>query len=133
MSIKPKYVKPILDRTKTYEFRKSIFARSDIDRIVIYSSSPRMRIVGYFKYKKILKENPKKLWEITKHSAGIDKKNFFKYFHDKEFGYAIKIEEVVQFKEEIDPRAIKPEFHAPQSYSYLRPGDAIFNFLKNHN
>ena len=62
MSIKPKYAQPILDRTKTFEFRKSIFARSDIDKIVIYSSSPRMRIVGYFKFKKILKENPKTLW-----------------------------------------------------------------------
>ena len=40
LSIKPRYVKSILEGGKRYEFRKTIFKNRKIDRICIYSSSP---------------------------------------------------------------------------------------------
>lgn len=39
LSIKPEYVDRILKGEKTYEFRRRIFRRHDVDTIVIYSSS----------------------------------------------------------------------------------------------
>jgi len=131
MSIKPKYVQPILENTKKFEFRKSVFAKKNIEKIVIYSSSPKKRIVGFFKIEKIIAKKPQEIWEICKEFAGISEKDFFKYFKGKDLAYAIKIKYVKKFEEEIDPREISPEFRPPQSYSYLKPDNLIFNVVKN--
>jgi hypothetical protein len=48
LSIKPKYVKSIIEGDKRYEFRKTIFKNREINRIYIYSSSPVKKIVGTF-------------------------------------------------------------------------------------
>lgn len=59
------------------------------------------------------------MWYSFKHSAGIDKKDFFEYFNGKEKGYAIKIKDFVSFDEPIDPYQKNPNFVPPQSYAYL--------------
>jgi len=83
LSIKPKYVKRIFNGTKKYEFRKRIFKNPNIDTIIIYSTSPVKRIVGYFLIDKIIKKSPKNLWEICKDEAGVTKESFFNYFKKK--------------------------------------------------
>ena len=45
LSIKPKYVREILDGTKQYEFRKQIFRDRSRETVFIYSSSPEKKIV----------------------------------------------------------------------------------------
>jgi hypothetical protein len=46
LSIKPKYVKPILEGEKKYEFRKVIFRNPAVSRVFIYSSAPSLRSAG---------------------------------------------------------------------------------------
>ncbi|MHA1673380.1 MAG: hypothetical protein ACTSYI_07110, partial [Promethearchaeota archaeon] len=106
MSIKPKYVKPILEQTKKFEFRKTVFAKKNIEKVVIYSSSPKKKIVGFFKFDKIFAETPQDIWNLCKNFAGISEEEFFKYFEGKDLAYAIKIKSVKKFEEEIDPREI---------------------------
>ena len=54
LSIKPKYVKGIMNGNKRYEFRRSIFrCREDIELVYIYSTSPVKKIVGVFTIKSI--------------------------------------------------------------------------------
>ncbi len=120
LSIKPKYVEEIKKRTKKYEFRKSVFKLfEDTDRVFIYSSSPVKKIVGYFKVGKILEEHPRVLWHELKDFAGIDEEDFFKYFENKEKGFAVSIEELNIFKNPIDPKKIKEDFRPPQTFSYI--------------
>lgn len=130
ISIKPKFVEKIMTGEKTFEFRKRGFA-SDVRNIIIYSSSPQKRIVGYFTYSEILKGNPKEVWEVCKGESGIDEKYYTEYYIDKEAAYAIKINEFIKFKKEINPKEIWAEFTAPQSYYYLKEGefDEIFSSL----
>ena len=130
MSIKPKYVKPIFDKTKKYEFRKSIFQNKDVKNIFIYSTSPKKRIVGFFKVGEIIKKTPEELWEICQNLAGIDKTDFFKYFKDKKVAYAIKIENITRFNKEIDPIEIEPDFRPPQSYYYLKSNNFLSEIRK---
>ena len=55
LSIKPDYVEKILDGSKKYEFRKIIF-NDNIQRIMIYSSSPVKKIVGFFRRGQIIED-----------------------------------------------------------------------------
>ena len=45
LSIKPEYVHRILDCSKKYEFRRSV-AKRKVDRILIYSTAPEMKVVA---------------------------------------------------------------------------------------
>ena len=131
MSIKPRYAHAIFDRTKKFEFRKSLFAQKNVDTVVVYSSSPQKKIIGYFKIGKILADSPSKIWDLCHEFAGIGQDDFFTYFKDKDLAHAIQIKSVTKFDEEIDPRAITPEFRPPQSYCYLKPDNVILKNLKH--
>ena len=119
MSIKPKYVKSILDGTKKFEFRKKIFKRTDIDEIIIYSSSPEKKIVGVFKIGRILEDTPENLWDLCKDNSGISKEDFFKYFKNYFRGYAIEIKNLKIFSKKINPYEMIQGFRPPQSYCYI--------------
>ena len=65
ISINPEHVENIFNGTKKYEYRK-IKCKQDIDKIIIYSTSPIMKIVGEAKVEEILEGSPEKIWNITK-------------------------------------------------------------------
>jgi len=119
LSIKPKYVRAIIEGEKRYEFRKAIFKNRTIDRVFIYSSAPVKRIVALFEIGTILEDHPAALWEMVRDSAGIDDAEFFSYFAGKSRGYAIGISNLQEFDEPIDPKVVIPGFVPPQSYCYL--------------
>ena len=54
LSIKPEYVDAIFAGSKHYEFRRRIFANRDIERIIVYASSPVQRVVGEFEIDEII-------------------------------------------------------------------------------
>ncbi len=118
LSVKPKYVEKIKRGEKKYEFRKVIFKKK-VEEIVIYSSSPVKKIVGKFEIGSIVEDKPKKLWKKLKNSAGIDKKEFFKYFSEVEKGFAIEIKEKTFFDNPINPSEKYEDFTPPQSFYYL--------------
>jgi predicted transcriptional regulator len=119
LSIKPKYVKSIINGDKRYEFRKTIFKNRDIDRIFIYSSSPVKKIVATFKIGTILEDHPIDLWENVKDYAGIDNEVFFSYFEGKSKAFAIEIQNLQEFDEPLDPWTEVAGFVPPQSYCYM--------------
>lgn len=123
LSIKPEFVERIFDGTKRYEFRRALFKRPDITKIVIYASSPIRKVVGEIRIGNILKMTPSCLWKKTKEYSGIDKERFDLYFSGKEHGYAIEIVKAKRYKEArtlIDEYDLK---YPPQSFAYvtLRP------------
>ncbi|MBA2858631.1 type I restriction enzyme S subunit [Methanococcus maripaludis] len=129
ISIKPKYVKKIMDNSKKYEFRKQIFKKS-VEKIYVYSTSPVMKIVGYFDLGVILAKDPEKIWEELQEYAGIDKKDFFQYFNDKTTAYAIEIPKFIKLSDPIDPKKIDPNFKPPQSFYYLNKDSELHKILK---
>lgn len=121
MSIKPQYVDKILNGTKKFEFRKSIPKRIyEIDKAFIYSSFPIQRVVGYFTVKKVHKMNPLDLWLHTWKQAGIGINDFQQYFQNKEFGYAIEVDEVIIYQKPLLFKEIDPIGKVPQSFKYIQ-------------
>lgn len=121
MSIKPQYANRILNGTKKFEFRTIVPKRIDeIDKILIYSTYPVQRIVGYFTIKEVHKMNPLDLWMNTWQYAGIEIKDFQAYFKDREFGYAIEIDKVITYKKPLLFKEIDETGKIPQSFKYIR-------------
>ena len=118
MSIKPKFVEEIFSGTKTFELRKKIF-KSSINTIVIYSSSPKKKVVGEIIIDKIISSTPKLLWKSYKNNLGISEKKYFKYYKNSKVAYAIKIKKVIKYKKELELKDFGIE-KAPQSYQYIK-------------
>jgi type I restriction enzyme S subunit len=119
LSIKPKYVKSIIEGEKRYEFRKSIFKNREVNRIYIYSSSPVKKIVATFEVGEILEDHPVDLWDNVKEYAGINVRDFFSYFEGKSRAFAIEIQNLQEFNDPINPYETIPGFVPPQSYCYV--------------
>jgi len=119
LSIKPKYVESILNHEKHYEFRKCIFNVKGVSTVYIYTTAPVKKITASFKVGGIIKASPQELWERLGSVSGLTKDEFFNYYKNSNFGYAIKIEDLVEYDSPIDPYQNVPDFTPPQSFQYL--------------
>lgn len=122
LSIKPEFVKKIFDGTKQYEYRKTIFKRTNIRTVVVYSTSPVGQIVGEFDIEEVIRDHPSKLWHATKHAAGIDAAFFDDYFDGREQAIAIKIGALRLYETPLNPKEVFDDFVPPQSFCYLDGG-----------
>jgi len=117
LSINPEHVENILSGKKQFEFRKTR-CRSDVDAIVIYSTSPVMRVVAEAVVEEIIEGNVMDVWRLTREYAGVPYAFFRKYYKGKKTAVAYKLSDVTVFPQ---PRALS-DFgvkHPPQSFSYL--------------
>lgn len=120
LSIKPEYVERIFDGEKKYEYRKTLFKMKEIESIIIYATKPIGKVVGEFKFDKILEDTPEAIWEKTKVVSGISKKDYQKYFNNKRNAYAIEISEVHEYNSPLSLSEFNPKIKvAPQSFMYV--------------
>jgi len=118
LSIKPEFAFKIFSGNKKYEFRRSIFKRSGIKKIVVYASAPISKVIGEFEIERVIYDELSTLWNLTSIYAGINENYFYKYFQNRDKGYAIKIKSVKRYDVDL---CIKEHFNLfpPQSYVYL--------------
>ena len=117
LSINPNPVENILNGTKRYEFRKKACKRH-VDKILIYSTNPIMRVVGEAEVEDVLIDNPEMIWKKTEEKSGIDKAFFDQYYEDRDQAVAYKLKNVIKYSE---PKELK-EYgisSAPQSFQYI--------------
>ncbi len=117
LSIKPEYANRIFAGTKKYEFRKRI-AKQKVDKIIVYSSCPKQKVVGEVGVVETLSLPPAALWESTKEYAGISKSKFDAYFAGCDRAYAYKIGKISKYSnpKELNAFGIK---YPPQSFVYI--------------
>lgn len=118
ISIKPRYAEMILNGKKKYEFRKNSFTKP-VGRILIYSTKPVGKIVGYFALEEVLRGKPSEIWDLCSEFAGMSKGDFYKYFEYKSAAYALKIDKVCKLKKPINPFDFIKGFRPPRSFRYL--------------
>lgn len=118
MSINPQYVNNILDGTKKFEFRKTK-CKEKIDSIIIYSTSPIMRVVAEVEVTDIIEDTPQVVWNKTQNAAGIDKNFFDHYYSGRNTAVAYVLGDVKKFQTPkfLSDYGVKA---APQSYVYVR-------------
>lgn len=117
ISINPEHVENIFNGSKKYEYRK-IRCKQDVDKIIIYSTYPIMKVVGEAKVEKILEDSPDNIWEETKNYSGIDLNFYQKYFKDRSKAIAYKLTNIKKYNnpKELSSYGIKA---APQSFVYV--------------
>ncbi len=117
LSINPKYVRRIMCGEKKYEFRKNL-CKKKVDKIIIYSTSPVMKVVGEAVVEDVLVDEPFKIWNMTKEAAGVDQSFFDSYYEGKTKAVAYKLNHVVEYK---IPKLLQDYGInvAPQSFCYL--------------
>lgn len=117
ISTKPEYVTKILDGSKIFEFRKRL-CKEGVSLMIVYSTSPRMKVVAFAKILGKLSGSPRDLWKETKQSAGISHKEHRSYFKGRKTAYAYELGEVTIFEPEknLSDHGIRT---APQSFAYI--------------
>ena len=118
ISINPKYVREIIDGSKRYEYRTKE-AKKDIDRLIIYATSPIKKVIGEAEILDVLALSPDDLWEETKEFSGITKDFFDNYFKNRKIAYAYKLGKIKVYDEpkELSEFGLKS---APQSFAYAK-------------
>lgn len=117
MSIKPKYVNKIFTGEKLYELRRKIFQKK-VNSIVVYSSSPIMRVIGEIEIEDIIVGTPVSIFQQFEDKICISREDYFSYFSNTNIAYALKIGKVYKYP---IPKKLS-DFgvtRAPQSYIYL--------------
>ena len=117
LSINPEHVDNIFNGTKKYEYRK-IRCKNEVARIIIYSTSPVMKVVGEARVDEILEKPPEDLWNETNAHSGINKEFFDSYYEGKGMGIAYKLRDVERYTEE-KTLSDYGVISAPQSFVYL--------------
>lgn len=118
MPINPEYVDEILAGRKKYEYRKIKAKRNNIDKMIIYSTSPIMKVVAEVDIKEILEEDPEKLWKMTKNESGITKDFYNKYYKNKNTAIAYKLGKIRIYDKPKNLYDIGINY-VPQSFVYL--------------
>lgn len=117
LSIKPEYVKKILQGAKKFEYRKRL-AKEDVSVIYIYSTAPSMKVVASVQVLSRLSASPTALWEKTKKEAGISRAKYREYFRGCKTAYAYELGAVNIF-EVAKPLSEYGITSAPQSFAYI--------------
>lgn len=117
LSINPQYVERIMCGKKKFEFRKNVCKRN-VDKIVIYSTSPVMKVVGEAEVEEVLVDEPQKIWNVTEEYSGVEREFFDEYYEGREQAVAYKLKSVVEYDKPkmLNEYGIKS---APQSFCYL--------------
>lgn len=117
LSINPEHVDNIMAGTKLYEFRK-IQCKEKVDKIIIYSTSPVMKVVGEADVEDVIIDKPEQVWNITYAYSGISKAFFDSYYENKEKAVAFKLTNVKKYRtpKKLSSYGIK---NAPQSFMYI--------------
>jgi predicted transcriptional regulator len=118
LPIKPRYAMPIMDGTKRVEFRKRNFGR-EVSHVVVYSSSPVKKVVGFFEIHDIVEDAPQRLWRRFAQVGGIDRADYDRYFSEAPRGVAIKVGRVHALRRPFPLEQLEPGLRPPQSYAYL--------------
>ena len=118
LSINPEHVENIFNGTKEYEFRK-IKCKETVDKIIIYSTAPVMKVVGEAKVETVLEDSPEAIWEKTKKRSGIDKIFYQKYYEGRTRAVAYKLQDVIKYERPKD-LSFYGISAAPQSFVYIQ-------------
>lgn len=117
LSINPEHIESIICGKKRFEFRK-VRCKADVDKIIIYSTAPVMRVVAEAVIKEVIEDDVDKVWSLTKEYAGISYNFYQKYYKGRKKAVAYRLCEVIKYPEPKTLSDVGVAF-APQSFVYL--------------
>ena len=122
LSVKPEYIDKIFNGAKSFEYRRKL-PQKPISAIVLYATDPIQKIVGEVEVISIISASPTALWEQTKHSAGISRAKYRKYFQKCKTANAFVLGTTTKYQV---PKMLSDYGinSAPQSFQYWTPSES---------
>ncbi len=118
ISVHPEFADGILDGSKTVEFRR-VGVPASVETVVLYSTSPIQKVVGFFDVLEVDSASPTELWRRYSDGAGIDRTRFRAYFKGRRRGHAIRVRESYALCHPVGLTDLLAGAHPPQSFQYL--------------
>ena len=118
LSIQPEYANAIFTGEKSVEFRKQSF-KQPVTHVVVYSSSPEQKILGYFEIAFVDVGHPTTIWRRYRGNGAIASENYRAYFDGKSQAVAYGIKKSFKLRKPISIGSFQPGLEAPQSFCYL--------------
>lgn len=118
ISIHPKHIETIFSGNKFYEYRK-VIPKGNVTHLVLYSTSPVMKIVGMVEVTGLVTGSPSKVWKETASGSGITRQFYFQYFGGQKTATAFKLGKVFRLDNPIDLKSLRGTKIPPQSFFYL--------------
>jgi predicted transcriptional regulator len=118
LSIFPQFAQAILRGEKKVEFRKPTI-RATVTHVVIYATSPQMRVVGFFEVKEVHRHSPRKLWERFGRVGSITRRDFFRYYDGHNEAICFEVGHVWILEQPLPLEAIHRRLSPPQGFRYL--------------
>ncbi|MCP3875089.1 MAG: ASCH domain-containing protein [Desulfobacteraceae bacterium] len=118
LSINPVYAHAILLGQKTVEFRRN-GVPSTIKKIVIYSTKPDQKLLGYCDVTNCIIDTPEKLWQDYGKYGYVSHYDFLHYYKGYKVGKCYILENPRSFKLPVSLERCKTFSTAPQSFAYL--------------
>lgn len=106
-----------MNGSKRFEFRKTR-CHEDVDRMVIYCTSPVKKVVGEAHIRNIIVGDLDSVWEITKDAAGITREFFDDYYNGRNSAIAYELDGVREYRI-ARPLSDFGVSNAPQSFVYV--------------
>lgn len=131
LSIYPYFAEKILSGEKRVEFRKTRMKKT-VSHIVIYATSPRQKVVGFFEIDGFDEGKPTELWRRYKHIGGIKKSDFWSYYSSNSKGFVIKVGRVYILNSPLSLKKIVNHGATPQSFCYVNKEaiEGLYKFVK---
>jgi predicted transcriptional regulator len=117
LSINPEHVESIILGVKRFEFRK-VRCKSEIDKIIIYSTAPVKQIVAEAEVTNIFEGSPNDIWKLTSDYAGVSKSFFDKYYKGYKKAVAYELGRIKEYSKP-KPLSAFGISNAPQSFVYI--------------
>lgn len=117
LSVNPEHVENIFNGSKRYEYRKTR-CRANVDKIILYSTSPVSQIVGEAEVVQVIEDSPEVVWELTADHSGIDRDFFNQYYTNRDKAVAFQLGKIIKYCKPMGLSEFGINF-APQSFRYL--------------
>ncbi len=118
MSIQPEFAERILAGEKRVEFRKTYF-RYKVSHVIVYSSNPVQKIVGFFEVEALELDDPASLWKRYSSVGGIARSAFEAYYDGCRRGVAIRIGRTFRLQKPLPLSSLTDTQPPPQSFRYV--------------
>lgn len=122
LSLRPRFAELLLSGAKTVELRRVRPAVSAGTTVLLYASSPTMKLVGRAEVAEISMSPLSQIWREHGPETGITRSEYDDYFEGADEAVAIKLANICRLDK---PRALQDlrtrlaGFQPPQSYRYL--------------
>ena len=131
LSIRPRYVEPILRGTKVVELRRRFPQSISGSTAYIYSTSPIRELVGDVQISEVLKLPVETIWKKFSKCTHVNETEFNSYFSDLRKGNVLLLSEPREYRKKIPLHELRYKlgFEPPQSFLYARKD--FCEFIKN--